>query len=132
MNEIINHRLGKAGLTLALAVFCCPPASADAVYKCVAGGKTNFTSKPAEAAGDCQPLELHVPEPNPVDMTRQSEANHRYAQERDAEARRRRKEPDADAQRRAESARIAESVAKSPLPASPWGGRSGSGRRKGQ
>ena len=114
MNVIIQNRRGL--MVLLIGLLLGPPLMAETVYKCVAGGKTSFSAKPPDGAGNCQSVDLHVPEPNPVDVTRQLEANRQYAKERDADFARRRKEPDADAQRRAQATEIAKSVAKAPVP----------------
>jgi len=129
MKERMKNHQSEAGLLMGLAVLFCPLAGADTVYKCVADGKTNFTSTPQSAPGQCQPVDLHVPEPNPVDVSRGMERLHEYDMEKRADAARRRREPDADALRRAEAAEIAKSVAKAPVP-SLWGTRSGRGRRR--
>jgi hypothetical protein len=128
MEAAMNKRLVNLAWLPGLALLCCPAAGADTVYKCVLDGKTNFTSDPKTAKGECQPMELHVSEPNPVDVARQLEKNREYAEDMRAEAARRRKQPDADAAFRAQSAEMAKSLAKAPVP-SPWAGGSSRGRR---
>jgi hypothetical protein len=88
------------------------------MYKCIANGKTNFTSNPKDAQGNCQPMELNVPQPNPVDVSRGMERLRDYEKEKQAysEKSRKSKELDPDAQRRAQSAELAKSVAKAPIP----------------
>ncbi|MFM8330675.1 MAG: DUF4124 domain-containing protein [Candidatus Methylumidiphilus sp.] len=96
-------------LPLAMAVCCGAVAAAGPVYKCVQGGKVTFTQDPGI---DCQPVEIHAPEPNPVDVARQKEANRRYALERvkqreeaeklEEEKKREAAKKEADARRKAE------------------------------
>lgn len=86
MNETGKSLWGKLGLLIGLAILCHPVAGADRVYKCVEGGKTRFTSNPGEAGRNCQPLELHVPQPDPAEVARQAEKNRAEAAREKAEA----------------------------------------------
>jgi hypothetical protein len=64
--------LGEAILLMGLTVIICPIAWAETVYKCVAGGKTNFASAP-QGGQNCQPVELQVVQPNPEEVARELE-----------------------------------------------------------
>ena len=128
MKTPLARRRGAACLLAGLAALCGPCACAEAVYKCVSGGKTSFTSAPKDAGGNCQSMELNTPEPNPVDVAREQERIREYQQEKKADAARRRKEPDPEAQRRQQETELAKSVARAPVPSPATGGR---GRRRG-
>ncbi len=118
MNETGKSLWGKLGLLIGLAILCHPVAGADRVYKCVEGGKTRFTSNPGEAGRNCQPLELHVPQPDPAEVARQAEKNRAEAAREKAEAARLREviKNDPDALSQARRMEMAKSLARQPVP----------------
>lgn len=128
MKKTANHPLGTAGLMLCLVALFQPLADAEQVFKCVEGGKTRFTSFASEGQG-CQAIDLKVPQPNPVDAARQTVQNQEYARAEKLKADKKREEKriDSEAQRRAINAKLAEAIARSPLPKLPNSG----GKKKG-
>ena len=132
MKKPAEYRLGAAGMLICLAALFHPAAGAERVYKCVEGGKTRFTSNPDEGQG-CQSMELNVPQPNPVDAARQREQNREYARQEKSRADQRREENriDPEAQRRTLNAKLAEAVARAPVPKLPNSGGKGRGKGKG-
>lgn len=127
MQNIAIGKFGRAGWVLALACLASQGAAAETVYKCVNGGKVNFTSAP-KAGQACQPVELHVVQPNPEEVAREMEKK-RLSEEEDnkerakADLEKKQRQTDA-ALRRAKSAEDALRLLKDapPLP--------GSGRSK--
>jgi hypothetical protein len=72
MREPTCGILVKAILLMGLTGTICPNAWAETVYKCVTGGKTNFTSAP-QAGQNCQAVELQVVQPSPGEVARELE-----------------------------------------------------------
>ncbi len=130
MHETIRNLSGQAGLLLGLALLCRLAAGAEQVYKCVENGKTRFSSTPGAGGGNCQPMALDPPPPSKsADAPRKSGKN-RAAEEKPLDARLRDLiQNDPDAQRRAQSAEMAKSLARQPVPVPSWGG--GRGKRRG-
>ena len=118
METVMKTRFKIAGLFWSFAALISPLAQADTLFKCIADGKTNFTSNPQTAKGDCQPMQLNVPQPNPVDVARGMERLQEYEKHKkaDEERSRKSKELDPEAQRRAQNAELAKSVARAPVP----------------
>lgn len=105
MAKSLNDRPLKVILLAGLLVLAYPACGASPVYKCVAGGKTSFTTSLQNAMGDCQLVDVKVVEPNPVEAARQIEKNRVDAEEDAAKAaklREDKKKTDDEALRRAE------------------------------
>jgi hypothetical protein len=114
MKKSVGYRRSPAIYLIGLMSFYYPVADAEQVYKCVEGGKVSFTSN---AGGQgCQSIELHVPQPNPVDAARQIEKNRAYALE---EKKRGELKNNPEALLRTQNAKLAESVARAPIPKLP-------------
>lgn len=130
MHETIRNLSSQAGLLLGLALLCRLAIGAEQVYKCVEGGKTRFSATPGAGGGNCQPMALDPPPPpDPVNEARKDKKS-RAAEEKAQDARLRDLiQNDPDAQRRAQSAEMAKSLARQPVPVPSWGG--GRGRRRG-
>lgn len=114
-----KHQLSLRVL-IGLMALSCPLAWAGDVYKCVSGGKTSFSSRPIGEGQDCQPVELHVIEPNPKEVARQLELRRAQDEEDKKAANAAKKARDAEAARRAQAAKTAEALARQP---EPWGRR---------
>lgn len=66
------RQLAMAALFAGLACGVYPGAGAETVYKCVTGGRTNFTAAP-KAGQNCNPVELKVVKPDPEEVERELE-----------------------------------------------------------
>jgi hypothetical protein len=63
-------RISRLGISL--AIICSAGfAPADEIYKCVKGGEISYGSNPG--AGDCQRVDLQVPQPSPEELARLAE-----------------------------------------------------------
>ncbi len=102
-------------MLVGLAALYFPVFGGEVVYKCVEGGKVNFTQAPT---GDhCQPLELNVIQPNPDEAARQREYIRLHDKEKETAARDKGgKHKDAEALQRERSAEQAMRLLREPSP----------------
>jgi hypothetical protein len=64
--------LAKLFCLIGLAGLISVETKAETVYKCLTGGKINFTSAPKDGQ-NCHPVELRVLQPNPEEVARELE-----------------------------------------------------------
>ena len=72
MNDSTAINFSKAALLIGLSCLASQQAASETVYKCMSGGKINFTSAPGNGQ-NCQPVELQVVQPNPEEVARELE-----------------------------------------------------------
>jgi len=125
MKRPTECRLCAAGLLLGLASL--NPVAAGQVYKCVEGGKTRFTSDPNEAQG-CEVMGIDTSQPaaeaapRAQSQKREAKASTRSSTKQDYRI------TDSESQSRTLNSKIAEAVARSPLPKLPSSGGKGKDR----